>query len=413
MRVLITLANTSAPYIVSGLDSVRVAVDADGTGEFRFIETGCRIRGRQRLADRGLPIGRQRRRCRSAPRASGHPFRSLLQPHRRLRYVRIWLCKGFSPSRSPLASSTDEPWRAVVELDSRPKPGFLLAAAQWLPWSPTWRCRETRPVECDLEIRSLHPCPVTPRYRRTYWGDIQSHSAISKDAIGLRRLPLCSRRDATRLLCLHRALGRRRLVGGGAGRHHSGGVAPDPGAGAELLRSRELCDPPGLRIYAAPRSPLHLLSTRSRGPPFRRGRWTSSRISGGSCPREMPSPSRTTWDGVTGPVREAVEGPELEQIRFGVKKKIRRGPVLNWSHAHEQTYPSDSRDLLHPRELQSSSTPRTRWATSTPTFCHRRAPMANTTPGTLGQRVTEWVWWRAATTTWPTPVCATPGWPRS
>jgi len=328
-EVLITLANTSAPYI-AGLDSVRVAVDADGTGEFRFIERAAEYEVVSGSPTEVYLLG-------ASDAVVGRPHELQVTLFDRFfnpttASTSNLVVQGVQPEPITVGFETDEPWRAVVRWTPT-EPGFY-----WPRLSGTLVAPgdgETRPVAVtsDPVLASLPGEPV----QRTYWGDIQSHSAISKDAIGYGDYHFA--RDVTRLDFYAST---EHSDDDGSWEEERDGITPE-----EWRQIQER-----VRSFYDPGSFVTLLGYEST---LRHGHHCIyfRQVEGGPIPPRQVDLIENLWrllpegDAITiphhlgrltGPVREAVEGPELEQIRFGVKKKIRRGPVLNWSHAHEQTF---------------------------------------------------------------------------
>jgi hypothetical protein len=328
-EVLVTLANTSAPYL-AGLDSVRVAVDTDGTGEFRFIE---------RAADYEV--------------VSGSPTEVYLlgasdavvdRPHELqvTLFDRFFnpttasasnlVVQGVQPEPITVGFDTDEPWRAVVRWTPT-EPGFY-----WPRLSGTLVAPgdgETRPVAVtgDPVLASLPGEPV----QRTYWGDIQGHSAISKDAIGYGDYHFA--RDVTRLEFYSST---EHSDDDGLREEERDGISPE-----EWRQIQER-----VRSFYEPGSFVTLLGYECT---LRFGHHCVyfREIDGVPVPPRQVSLVENLWallragDAITiphhlgrrtGPIRRAVEGPELEQIRFGVRENIYKGPVLHWDHPHDPVF---------------------------------------------------------------------------
>ncbi|MGB3564760.1 MAG: DUF3604 domain-containing protein [Thermoanaerobaculia bacterium] len=328
-EILVTLANTSAPF-VSGPDEVRVAVDTGGTGEFRFIEMGAEYEVVSDSPAEIYLLG-------ASHAVVGRPHELQVTLFDRFFNPTVatasrLVVEGLQPNPLAVRFSTDDPWRAVVRWTPT-EVGFY-----WPRLSGSLTPHEGAESQ-SIELTGdpvLASSPGEP-VQRTYWGDIQSHSAISKDGIG--HLDYIYARDVTRLDFYAST---EHSDDDGSWEEERDGITPE-----EWRQIQER-----VRGFYDPGSFVTLLGYECT---LRHGHHCIyfRQVEGAPIPPRQVDLIENLWrllpegDAITiphhlgrltGPVLEAVEGPELEQLRFGVKKNIRRGPVLNWSHAHEQTF---------------------------------------------------------------------------
>ena len=328
-EILVTLANTSAPF-VSGPDEVRVAVDTGGTGEFQFIEMGAEYEAVSGSPGEIYLLG-------ASDAVVGRPHELQVTLFDRFFNPTVaaasrLVVEGLQPDPLVARFGTDDPWRAVVQWTPT-EAGFY-----WPRLSGSLTPHEgaeSQPIELsgDPVLASSPGEPV----QRTYWGDIQSHSAISKDGIGHRDYDYA--RDVTRLDFYAST---EHSDDQGSWEEERDGITPQ-----EWRQIQER-----VRSFNDPGSFVTLLGYECT---LRHGHHCVyfRDVEGSPIPPRRVNVVESLWrllpegDAITiphhlgrrtRPVLEAVEGPELEQLRFGVKKKIRRGPVLNWSNAQEQTF---------------------------------------------------------------------------
>jgi hypothetical protein len=328
-EILFTLANTSAPFL-SGPDEVRVAVDTSGSGKFRFIDTGAEYEVVSGSPAEIYLLG-------ASDAAVGLPhelqvtfFDRFFNPTAAAESTLF--VEGVQPEPIPVGFETDEPWRAVVSwTPTEPGLHWPRLSGSLVPHGGG----ETRAVAVAGDP-VLVSSPEEPK-QRTYWGDIQSHSAISKDGIGHGDYEYA--RDVTRLDFY-------------ASTEHSDddGSWEEERDGITLHEWRQIQE--RVRSFNDPGSFVTLLGYECT---LRHGHHCIyfRQVEGAPIPPRKVNLVENLWrlliegDAITiphhlgrltGPVLEGVEGPDLGQLHFGVKKKISRGPVLDWSHAHDQTF---------------------------------------------------------------------------
>jgi hypothetical protein len=328
-EVVITLANTSAPYI-SGPDSVRVAVDTDGTGEFRFIEMAAEYEVVSGSPTKVYLLG-------ASDAVVGRPHELQVTLFDRFfnptaASASNLVVQGVQSEPITVGFETDEPWRAVVRWTPT-EPGFYWPrlGGYLVPHGGG----ETRPVAVtgDPVLASSSDEPV----QRTYWGDIQGHSAISKDGIGHGDYHYA--RDVTRLDFYSST---EHSDDDGVREEERDGITPEEWRQIQE-RVRSFYDPGSfvtlLGYECTLRFGHHCVYFRevdgSPVPPRQVGLVENlwSLLSAGDAITIPHHLGRRT-----GPIRQAVEGPGLDQIRFGVREKIYKGPVLHWNHPHDPAF---------------------------------------------------------------------------
>ncbi len=166
-KVYVTLANTTAPYL-AGNDDIRVAIDAKGTGEFRLIEKEA-------------------------------PYNVLCGPIASLRVV--------APSQAVVGdaiavhvtaldnfNNVAESFRGQVTVKGLNEEQIDVifreeqkgnATLQWTPSDTGYYFPSASSARHDLTHESgpIRVYDTAPRLK-VYWGDLHSHSSISKDGIG-------------------------------------------------------------------------------------------------------------------------------------------------------------------------------------------------------------------------------------
>jgi len=185
-EIRLRFANTTAPFL-AGEDEVRVAVDARGYGEYALMAHGARYRvasGAPRhlllVAPSDVEVGRGTTVRVSVLDRFHNPV-----PTATGRLIVRGL--GGEPLRVRLAAGTgsvEVPWTPA-------RAGMLWPTASF---QPAAQGRRGAPLRVAGNPVRAHSSP--PR-QRVFWGDIHSHSTISKDAIG--HLDFEYARDVTHL----------------------------------------------------------------------------------------------------------------------------------------------------------------------------------------------------------------------
>jgi hypothetical protein len=328
-EILVTLANTSAPYI-AGPDAVRVAVDTDGTGEFRFIELAAEYE-----VVSGPPTEVYLLGASDAVVSRPYELQVTLFDHYfnpAVATASMLVVEGLQSDPLAVRFNLKDPWRAVVRWTPT-EPGLY--------W-PRLSGSLVRDDAAESRVVALTGDPVLVSssgepVQRTYWGDIQSHSAVSKDGIGHHDYHYA--RDVTRLDFYAST---EHSDDDGFWEEERDGITPE-----EWRRIQER-----VRSFYDPGSFVTLLGYECT---LRYGHHCVyyRDVEGFPTPPRQVEVVENLWrllpEGEaitiphhlgrrTRPVRKTVEGPRLEQIRFGIKKRTRGGPVLHWDHPHDPTY---------------------------------------------------------------------------
>ena len=178
--VHVTLARTTAPY-VPGRDRVRIAVDADGRGTYREVDAGAPYDvSPGPPADVAL-VG-------PSDAEVGKPIELHVTA-----FDRFWNVTALPASGSVAGLGST----LHVERADR------AAVVRWTPSKAGFYFPDVNlePSAAGASALSAHGNPIRVWDRapedRLYWGDLHSHSEVSKDGIGTN--PFAYARDATRL----------------------------------------------------------------------------------------------------------------------------------------------------------------------------------------------------------------------
>lgn len=184
-EVTLTLHRTTAPFIV-GEDFVRAAVDPHGDGSYRLLAQPARYRVDAAPASRFALLG-------PSQAVAGEVVE--LQLTALDRFANLAAARGAvtleGVAPSPLAASAGALEQGAVRFRWRARePGFHWPVAV-VRVAGAHGATERRVAGDPIRVFAEEPS------ERVYWGDLQSHSAISKDGIGHQ--PFAYARDVMRL----------------------------------------------------------------------------------------------------------------------------------------------------------------------------------------------------------------------